>query len=82
VEFWTSFVEEPWALLRIDIEQLEEAPDGRVLALLTFTGIGRESSVEVTLHYAHLCRFEGGLVTRLDAFSDWDEARQAAGLEG
>ena len=81
VEFWTTFIEEPWALLRIDIDHLEEAPDGRVLALLTFTGTGRESGVEVTIRYAHLCTFEGELVTRIDAFSDWDEARRAAGVE-
>jgi ketosteroid isomerase-like protein len=81
VEFWTTFIEEPWALLRIDVEELTETPDGRVLALLIFTGIGRESGDEMTLRYAHLCTFRGEEMTRIDAFSDWDEARRAAGLE-
>lgn len=80
VEFWTTFIEEPWALLHIDVDELVEAPDGRVLALLTFTGTERESGAEISLRYAHLCRFEGDEVTRIDAFADWDEARRAAGV--
>jgi ketosteroid isomerase-like protein len=82
VEFWTTFIEEPWALLRIDVDELIEVPDGRVLALLTFTGTERDSGEEVTVRYAHLATFEGEQVTRVDAFGDWDEARRAAGLEG
>ncbi len=40
VEFWTTFIEEPWALFRLDIDELHAAEDDRVLALLTFTGTG------------------------------------------
>jgi hypothetical protein len=80
VEFWTSFVEAPWALLRLDVEELRAVGDDRVLALLTLTGIERGSATEVTLQYAHLARFRGAEIARVDAFSDWDEARAAAGL--
>jgi SnoaL-like domain len=82
VEFWTTFIEAPWALLRIDIEEMLEAEGDRVLALLTFTGIERGSTTEVTLQYAHLATFRGDEVARIDAFADWDEARAAAGLAG
>jgi ketosteroid isomerase-like protein len=82
VEFWTTFIEEPWALLHIDLDELLDTPDGRVLALLTFTGTGRDSGDEVSVRYAHLCRFEGDEVIRIDAFADWDEARRAAGVAG
>ena len=82
VEFWTSFIEAPWALLRIDVEELRAVDDERVLALLTFTGIERGSTTEVTLKYAHLATFRGEEVARVQAFSDWDEARAAAGLGG
>jgi ketosteroid isomerase-like protein len=82
VEFWTSFIEEPWALLRIDIEEILPAGPDRVLALLTFTGIERGSGTEVTLKYAHLATFRGEEVTRIDAFADWEDARAAAGLVG
>ena len=82
VEFWTSFIEAPWALLRIDVEELRAVDDERVLALLTFTGIERRSTTEVTLKYAHLATFRGEEVSRVQAFSDWGEARAAAGLNG
>ena len=81
VEFWTSFIEEPWALLRIEIGSVEAAGPDRVLALLTFTGTTRESGEEVSTPYAHLTTFRGDDVVRIDAFGDWDEARRAAGLE-
>jgi ketosteroid isomerase-like protein len=80
VEFWNAFVEEPWALLHVEIDELTELDDGRVLALLTFTGKGRETGEEVTVQYAHLCTFRGAEVVRIDGFADWDEARTAAGI--
>jgi ketosteroid isomerase-like protein len=80
VEFWTTFIEEPWALFRLEVESLEAAGDDRVLALITFHGVERESGDEVELSYAHLASFDGELVSAIEAFSDWDEARRAAGL--
>jgi ketosteroid isomerase-like protein len=77
VEFWTSFIEEPWALLRFEIESIESVGPDRVLALLTFNGTERASGEEVELPYAHLATFSGEEVSRIDAFSDWDEARRA-----
>ena len=82
VEFWNAFLEEPWALLHVQIDDLTELADGRVLALLTFTGKGRESGEEVTVQYAHLCTFKDDQVVRIDSFADWDEAREAAGIVG
>ena len=79
VQFWTSFIEEPWALFHLDINELESVGDERVLALLTFHGTAHDSDKEVTLPYAHLATFRDGEVARIDAFSDWDEARRAAG---
>jgi ketosteroid isomerase-like protein len=79
VEFWTSFIEEPWALLRFEIESIEPVGSDRVLALLHFNGVERGSGEEVSLPYAHLATFDGDEVARIDAFSDWDEARRAAG---
>ncbi len=80
VEFWTTFIEEPWALFSLEIDEMHDAGDGRVLALITFTGVERGTSTEVTLQYAHLATFRGEEVVRIDAYSDWDEAREAAGL--
>jgi ketosteroid isomerase-like protein len=80
VEFWTTFIEEPWALFRLDVESIELTGEGKVLALITFHAVERKSGEEVTHSYAHLATFEGELVSRIDAFTDWDEARHAAGL--
>ena len=80
VEFWTTFIEEPWALFRLEVDSIEPAGEDRVLALITFHAIERESGEEVTQRYAHLAAFRGDEVARIDAFDDWDAARRAAGL--
>ncbi|HEX5956965.1 MAG TPA: nuclear transport factor 2 family protein [Solirubrobacterales bacterium] len=80
VEFWTTFIEEPWALFHLVVDDMVAVGDERVLALLTFTGTERDSGEEVTTHYAHLATFRGDEVARIDAYADWDEARAAAGL--
>jgi ketosteroid isomerase-like protein len=82
VEFWTTFIEEPWALFRLDVDELHEVDGDRVLALITFHGTERDSGAEFSTSYAHLATFRGEEVSRIDAFDDWDEARRAAGLTG
>jgi ketosteroid isomerase-like protein len=77
VEFWTAFIEEPWALFHLEVDAIEAVGEDRVLALLTFEGRGRDGA-EVRTPYAHLASFRGEEVARIDAFDDWDEARRAA----
>ena len=81
VDFWTTFIEEPWALFHLEIDSIERAGDNRVLALLTFTGTSRDGGDEVSVPYAHLATFAGEEIERIDAFSDWTEARSAAGQD-
>ena len=78
VEFWTTFIEEPWALFRLEVESVERIGPDRVLALITFHATEREGGEEVVRPYAHLATFRDGLVVRVDAFADWEEARDAA----
>ena len=80
VEFWTTFIEEPWALFRLDVDEIQAVSDDRVLALITFHGTERDSGEEVVRDYAHLATFRGDEVSRIDAFDDWDDARKAAGI--
>ena len=80
VEFWTTFIEEPWALFHLVVNEMVAIGDERVLALLTVTGTERDSGEEVRTPYAHLATFRGEEVARIDAYADWDEARAAAGL--
>jgi ketosteroid isomerase-like protein len=80
VEFWTTFIEEPWALFRLEVAALDPAGEDQVLALITFHGTSRETGEQVAIPYAHLATFRGDEVTRIDAYADWDEARAAAGV--
>lgn len=82
IDFWETFIVEPWAELSITIDRSELLADGRMLALLTFRGIGKGSGAEVEVRYAHLARFREGLLERIDGYGDWDEALRAAGLSG
>ena len=81
VEFWTTFIEEPWALFRLDVEEMIHGGDDRVLALITFTGIerGYEHRGHARVRPPGCLPGRGGL--RIDAYSDWGEAREAAGLD-
>ena len=53
----------------------------QVLVLNEFGGRGRESGVPIRgMRGAALFTFDGGKVVRLALFTDWDQAREAAGL--
>jgi ketosteroid isomerase-like protein len=72
---------DPWeGQLQMDVERIEELPDGRVLALLTLRATGRESGVQVDTEYAHILTIRDGLCLRLDGFPSWKWAVEAAGL--
>jgi ketosteroid isomerase-like protein len=76
-----QWYEEPWEeQLQMDVENIEELEDGRVLALLTLRAKGRESGVQVDTEYAHILTFRDGLCIRVDGFPSWREARTAAGV--
>jgi ketosteroid isomerase-like protein len=73
---------EPWeGQLQMDVERIEELPDGRVLALLTLRATGRESGIQVDTEYAHILSFQDGLCIRVDGFPSWKRALGAAGLD-
>jgi ketosteroid isomerase-like protein len=76
-DFWREFIEEPWSELEIVIERSELLPDGRVVALLRFSGIGAGSGAEVNVGYAHVAEFRDGLLVRVDGYRTWDEAMAA-----
>jgi ketosteroid isomerase-like protein len=67
--------------LLIEVERIEPIGDDRVLGLLWFHGRGRDG-LDVRLKYANLYTVEGGMVSRLVGFADWQQGLQAAGLGG
>jgi ketosteroid isomerase-like protein len=78
-KFWETF-RDPWESIQIEIEHLDAIGDDRVLGLVWFRGRGLGSGAEASIQYANLSSFDNGQVTLVIGFSDWDQARKAAGL--
>ncbi len=74
-EFFTG-----WAELHMDIERVVDLRDDRVLGLVTFRGVGKESGLPVEFELAHLVQLRDGRFLRTDAFPSWEEGLRAAGL--
>ncbi len=78
-EFWHA-ANEPWE--SFEIEPLRTLADGdRVVAEVRFIGLGAGSGVEVRLDAGHLVRFRDGLIVEFCAYSSWEQALEAAGLD-
>ena len=77
--FWKTF-REPWESIRIKLEKVENLGDGRVLALMTFQGKGKDSGVDVTTEYANVITVQDGLFVHSVGYTDWRSALGAAGL--
>ena len=69
-----------WEGLRLVQEQLQEAGD-RVVAVGRLHAKGKASGIDLDVPLALLYDIRDGLVTRLQSFSDPDEALRAAALE-
>jgi ketosteroid isomerase-like protein len=77
-KFWEVF-HDPWDSLEIDTERLDDV-DERVVALMSFRAVGRESGVEVRMKFANVATFANGLMVELRAYSDWEQGLEAVGL--
>jgi ketosteroid isomerase-like protein len=80
VAFLRSFMG-AWDEHEIEIEEVRELDDGKVLVLSTERGRGRMSGIETVAHPAALWTLRDGRVVRFEAFGDRDEARRRAGLD-
>ena len=61
-------------------EEYLDAGDGRVLVICWQRGLGPGGHVPVQMDWAQICTLKGGLVCRLEAYSDRHEALKAVGL--
>jgi ketosteroid isomerase-like protein len=50
-----------------------------VLAHVRVSGTGREG-IKAELKFGQVWTFQGGRAVRVDNYTDWDDARRAAGL--
>jgi ketosteroid isomerase-like protein len=69
-----------WDEHAMEVEELRELDDGRVLALFTERARGRMSGVETVANPAALWTVRDGRVVRCEGFGDRDEALRVAGL--
>ncbi len=80
-EWFNQVVIEPWETLRIEIEEITEAPDDRVFFGMLLTARGKDSGVDTRQHAWSVQWFAGGKVTRRKVFLDRAEALEAAGIQ-
>ena len=79
---WRRFSEmwrEAWEDITVRVERIEDLDD-RIVALLTFAGVGRGSGVEVSIRVGQVATVTEGRVSKLVSTPDWDDALEVAGL--
>jgi len=69
-----------WERYEAGVEEYIDAGDDRVLVVCWQRGYGPGSHVPVQMDWAQICTLKRGLVCRLEAYSDRDEALKAVGL--
>jgi ketosteroid isomerase-like protein len=80
VAFLRSFMG-AWEEHVMELEEVRELQDERVLVFFTERGRGRSSGVETVAHPAAVWTLRDGKVTRFEAYGDRAEALQVAGLD-
>jgi ketosteroid isomerase-like protein len=77
-EFWYG-LEDTFDEFRLDAQEFVDAGD-RVAVRLRYYGRGKGSGAVLdTEMYHQVATFEDGTIVRLEYFSDWDQALEAAG---
>ena len=77
--FWAG-LDETFDELRLDPQELVDAGD-RVAVRLRFFGRGKGSGAELdTEMYHQVTTFRDGIMVRIEYFTSWPAAREAAGL--
>jgi ketosteroid isomerase-like protein len=72
----------PWGRsAKLEAERVLDVDDGRVLALVRVTATARESGVEVEMRDAHEITIRDGVVRRLKAHLNQQEALHELGLQ-
>jgi ketosteroid isomerase-like protein len=77
---WAEDVDSVWADFRIEVEDVREIDDGRVLVLYRVTGMARTSGVPLNTRTGQVWTFRNGKLWRNESYSDPSEALEAAGL--
>ena len=76
MRIWTGEFEN-WS---VELDQVIDAGDDRVVVIYRQTAIGKESGVPVELHQGAINELQGGRVIRIQPYPTPAEALEAAGL--
>ena len=79
-EFLESF-DAIWTDLRVEVDRIEDAGED-VVGLIRLHGTATGSGVPVSIEYAHVFHLEGDRAVRTDGYRTWQEALDAAGIQG
>lgn len=78
---WSTWLE-PWDDFRFRPERVVDVDRDRVLVLCRMEGRGRGSGVELSQPIGQLYTIRRGIVVRQENYWSWEEALQAAGVDG
>jgi ketosteroid isomerase-like protein len=67
---------------RVELREMTDLGDGRLLLILRTSGTGRGSKIEMDGEVGEILVLRDGLVVRADVYPSPSDARRAAGLEG
>ena len=70
-----------WEEWELDLEELVDAGDDRVLAIVSQRGRSKSSGLVVEMHFAQLWTMRDGKQVRMQMYADPDEGRRAIGLD-
>ena len=77
---WQRMVDDGFKHMRFEPEQMNELPDGRVLAVVRFRFRATNDDVDVEVHLAHLVTWRDGKATAFSMYLTESAALEAAGL--
>jgi ketosteroid isomerase-like protein len=80
VRAWVADLNDAYGSFRFELEELDEGPPGRVLAIGRIEVEGRGPGVGLEQPAAWLIDVRDGQLKRMQLFADQDEARAAAGV--
>ena len=75
---WLTDMTEDWEEFRIDVHDVRDLEDGRILVLARFQARGRTSGVRVDWPAAWICRMAQGKVAHVQFYADAETALAAA----
>lgn len=81
VAAWFHSMEDVWARLRADAEEVTELDAERVLAAVRFSGHARGSCMDVEQRVAIVCTIRDGKAVRWQIYPSRDEATAEANAE-